>query len=194
MTKRGLSAEDIQIWQQITRRIERLNPNQPQPDIRPAKPRANKKPDTPKQKSISPFEIGEKAKPISQPPNISVTPADRSPNMDRKNFQRLMKGKFDIEATLDLHGMTADQAKAQLISFITRSHKVGMRMILVITGKGKRTHTDEFNRSRGGILRQSLPDWVSGSAITDKVLQVTHAQPKHGGTGAYYVYLRRHRG
>ena len=104
-----------------------------------------------------------------------------------------MRGKMEIEATLDLHGMTADQAKMQLIRFITQSHRNGCRMILVITGKGNKTHRDEFNRERGGVLRQNLPDWVAGSAITDKVLQVTHAQPKHGGSGAYYIYLRRQR-
>jgi len=194
MTKRGLTSEDIQIWQQITRRIERLSPEKPAPKIQPAKAAPIKKQVKTDVDPIKAFKIGEKAKPISQKPSISVLPADRSPNMDRKNFQRLMKGKFEIEATLDLHGMTADQAKMQLISFISRSHKSGYRMILVITGKGKRKHKDEFNRERGGILRQSLPDWVLGSSITDKVLQVTHAQPKHGGTGAYYVYLRRRRG
>ncbi|MBT6895418.1 MAG: Smr/MutS family protein, partial [Rhodobacterales bacterium] len=52
---------------------------------------------------------------------------------------------------------------------------------------------DEFQRPINGVLRQSLPDWLSGPSVSDKVLQVTQAQPKHGGTGAFYVYLRRKR-
>ena len=193
MTKRGLSEEDIAIWQQITRRIERLNPDRGDTVIKPAKTKPPKKVDQKPNPSIAPFRIGESAKPVKQAPSIVERPADRSPNMDRKNFQRLLKGKFEIDATLDLHGLTSDQAKVQMIQFISNAHRNGFRLVLVITGKGKRTHTDTFNRERGGILRQSLPDWVQSSAITDKVLQVTQAQPKHGGSGAFYVYLRRKR-
>ncbi|MEM7243238.1 MAG: Smr/MutS family protein [Pseudomonadota bacterium] len=193
MTKRGLSEEDIAIWQQITRRIERLNPDREATVIVPKKSPPLKKVDAKPAPAITPFRIGEAAKPVKQAPNIVGQPTDRSPNMDRKNFQRLLKGKFEIDATLDLHGMTADQAKVQMIQFISNAHRQGFRLVLVITGKGKRTHTDTFNRERGGVLRQSLPDWVRSSAITDKILQVTQAQPKHGGGGAFYVYLRRKR-
>jgi len=191
MSKRGLSEEDIAIWQQITRRIERLKPEAPAP-----KPVLKKSIVGTSKKSeptfVEPFQIGSKANPKATP-HISKRSEDRSPNMDRKNFQRLLKGKFEIDATLDLHGLTSDQAKAQMIQFISNSHRMGFRLVLVITGKGKRTHTDTFNRERGGVLRQSLPDWVRSSSITDKVLQVTQAQPKHGGSGAFYVYLRRKR-
>jgi DNA-nicking Smr family endonuclease len=113
--------------------------------------------------------------------------------MDKKNFNRLLKGKMEIEGTIDLHGLTADQAKIKLIAFIDRSYTLGKRLIIVITGKGKHKGYDEFQRPINGVLRQSLPDWLSGPSVSDKVLQVTQAQPKHGGTGAFYVYLRRKR-
>jgi len=98
---------------------------------------------------------------------------------------------MEIDGTLDLHGMTADQAKARLLAYITQSHAMGMRLILVITGKGKHKGYDEFHRPVGGVLRQSLPDWLRGPTLSNKILQVSQAQPKHGGAGAYYVYLRR---
>ena len=193
MSKR-LSDDDILIWQQITRRIERHKPQDLAPEpIANAKPTPTKNTKDEQPPKIQEFRICEKAKPKTSQPHVSTTPTDRSPNMDKRNFQRLMKGKLEIDATLDLHGMTADQAKLQMIQFISNAYRQGLRLVLVITGKGNRTHRDEFNRERGGVLRQSLPDWVAGSTMTDKVLQVTHAQPKHGGTGAYYVYLRRQR-
>ena len=116
-----------------------------------------------------------------------------SPNMDKKNFNKLLKGKMEIDGTIDLHGLTADQAKIKLIAFIDRSYTLGKRLIIVITGKGKHKGYDGFQRPINGVLRQSLPDWLSGPSVSDKVLQVTQAQPKHGGTGAFYVYLRRKR-
>ena len=114
--------------------------------------------------------------------------------MDKRNFQRLLKGKMDIDATLDLHGMTADQAKQHLTLFLRNAHKRHLRMILVITGKGRIHGVDEFNRPKGGVLRQSLPDWLRSPALGHLVLQVTPAQQRHGGSGAWYVYLRRIRG
>jgi len=142
---------------------------------------------------LRPFKVGERAveKAVQQPPAFHQKNQITSPNMDRKNFQRLLKGQLEIDGTLDLHGLTADQAKARLLAYITQSHAMGMRLILVITGKGKHKGFDEFHRPVGGVLRQSLPDWLRGPTLSNKILQVSQAQPKHGGAGAYYVYLRR---
>ena len=123
---------------------------------------------------------------------IRIT-AKVSPNMDKRNFQRLLKGRIEIDETLDLHGMTAEQARAQLVLALQRAHGRGARLVLVITGKGKRTHIDEFNRPRSGVLRAALPDWLRAGALAGIVLQVTQAHPRHGGKGAFYVYLRRRR-
>ena len=86
--------------------------------------------------------------------------------------------------------MLGDNQAEQVIS---QSHLLGKRLIIVITGKGKHKGFDEFQRPINGVLRKSMPDWVNNSAISQKVLQVTPAQPKHGGDGAFYVYLRRQR-
>lgn len=114
--------------------------------------------------------------------------------MDRKNFDRLRKGKMKPDARLDLHGMTADQAHAELTAFIHRSHSAGKRLALVITGKGNSSLFEEgIMPNRQGILRHSLPHWLSRSDLKPKILQITPAHAKHGGGGAYYVYLRRTR-
>ena len=192
--KRQLSDDDRQLWQRLTERVDPLHPERksPPPAIFPPKMASPKRePSTP----IKPFRIGDKAQtaPPDRKPAIDESAAKVSPNMDKRNFQRLLKGRLEIDATLDLHGMTAEQARQRLVLSLQRAHARGARLVLVITGKGKRTHIDEFNRPRSGVLRESLPDWLRSGALSGIVLQVTQAHPKHGGKGAFYVYLRRRR-
>ena len=62
----------------------------------------------------------------------------------------------------------------------------------LITGKG-RPPEDSWQPQRSGILRHSLPHWLAAPPLTGRVLQVAPAHQRHGGTGAFYVYLRRQR-
>jgi len=194
-TLKTLSQEDLELWKKITVQLKRNNPEVLiKNNISGFKIKKTAK-SLPKAPELKPFFIGEKVskKETLTFPDFNNDNKKSSPNMDKKNFNRLLKGKMEIEATIDLHGLTADQAKIKLIAFIDRSYTLGKRLIIVITGKGKHKGYDEFQRPINGVLRQSLPDWLSGPSVSDKVLQVTQAQPKHGGTGAFYVYLRRKR-
>ena len=128
--------------------------------------------------------------------NLATDPmkaSEKSSNqMDRKNFDRLRKGKMSPDAKLDLHGMTAAEAHSELRAFIYRAHSAGNRLALVVTGKGNTTHAEEgFMPTRQGVLRHSLPHWLDAPDMRPKILEVTPAHAKHGGGGAYYVYLRR---
>jgi DNA-nicking Smr family endonuclease len=113
--------------------------------------------------------------------------------MDRRNYDRLRRGKLKPEARIDLHGMTAAQAHSRLNVFIADSQARGFRLVLVITGKGRSSGTDDFHRT-GGVLRQSVPHWLHQPHISPMVLEIVQAHIRHGGEGAYYVYLRRQRG
>lgn len=194
-TLKTLSQEDLELWKKITVQLKRNNPEVLiKNNISGFKIKTTTK-SLPKAPELKPFFIGEKVskKETLTFPDFNNDNKKLSPNMDKKNFNRLLKGKMEIDGTIDLHGLTADQAKIKLIAFIDRSYILGKRLIIVITGKGKHKGYDEFQRPINGVLRQSLPDWLSGPSVSDKVLQVTQAQPKHGGTGAFYVYLRRKR-
>ena len=194
-TLKTLSREDLELWKKITVQLKRNNPEVLiKNNISGFKIKKIAK-SLPKAPELKPFFIGEKVskKKTLTFPDFNNDNKKSSPNMDKKNFNKLLKGKMEIEGTIDLHGLTADQAKIKLIAFIDRSYTLGKRLIIVITGKGKHKGYDEFQRPINGVLRQSLPDWLSGPSVSDKVLQVTQAQPKHGGTGAFYVYLRRKR-
>ena len=189
---KGLSSEDLEIWRQVVARVERSKPVMP---MKPAVQLTKQPSVLPSTPMLRPFKVGERVveKQFKQAPAFHNAPQLTSPNMDRKNFQRLVKGQMEIDGTLDLHGMTADQAKVRLLAYVSQSHAMGSRLVLVITGKGKHKGYDEFQRPVNGVLRQSLPDWLRGPTLANKILQVSQAQPRHGGAGAYYVYLRRTR-
>ena len=194
-TPKSVSQEDLEVWKKITIQLKRNKPEVLiKKNISGLKIKKSSK-SPPKAPELKPFIIGEKVlkKEKIILPNFHEDNKINSPNMDKKNFKKLVKGKMEIEGTIDLHGLTADQAKIKLITFINHSYSLGKRLIIVITGKGKHKGFDEFQRPINGVLRQNLPEWLSGPSVSNKVLQVTQAQPKHGGAGAFYVYLRRQR-
>lgn len=194
-TPKSVSQEDLEVWKKITIQLKRNKPEVLiKKNISGLKIKKSSK-SLPKAPELKPFIIGEKVlkKEKIILPNFHEGNKINSPNMDKKNFKKLVKGKMEIEGTIDLHGLTADQAKIKLITFINHSYSLGKRLIIVITGKGKHKGFDEFQRPINGVLRQNLPEWLSGPSVSNKVLQVTQAQPKHGGAGAFYVYLRRQR-
>lgn len=114
--------------------------------------------------------------------------------MDAKRFGQMRKGKVAPEARLDLHGMTLAEAHAELVPFVLSSWQAGLRLVLVITGKGKprdeRTHGGHA-AMRHGVLRHHVPHWLSMPPLRTVVLQMTEAHQRHGGEGAIYLYLRR---
>lgn len=115
------------------------------------------------------------------------------PRMDRGRFDRLRRGRLEPEARIDLHGMTAERAHAALSRFILGAHAAQLRLVLVITGKGREGDAFAHAPHRHGILRHSVPHWLSAPPLVARILEVVPAHNRHGGTGALYVYLRRHR-
>lgn len=124
-------------------------------------------------------------------PKPDTRRADRSGpvDIDRRTWQRLHRGELIVEARLDLHGMTQIAAYDRLAAFIDHAWRVGVRCVLVITGRG--------SASRGsgdvGILRTMTPRWLDEIPMRDKVLAYTQAKTHHGGAGALYVLIRRRR-
>ncbi|MCH2555060.1 MAG: Smr/MutS family protein, partial [SAR116 cluster bacterium] len=88
------------------------------------------------------------------------------------------------EARLDLHGLTAAQAERRLARFVDQAARIGVRCLLVITGKG----------SEGkGVLRRLVPLWLKTPPLSGQILAISQARQADGGGGALYVMLRRKR-
>ncbi len=113
--------------------------------------------------------------------------------MDNKSFGKLKRGKMRPEGKIDLHGMTLDRAHPLLTGFVMNAHAQGKRLILVVTGKGKQRDEGGPIPVRHGVLRHQVPQWLTMQPMKSVVLQIAQAHVSHGGGGAYYVYLRRHR-
>ncbi len=155
----------------------------------------------PLKKDVNPEKTGEPAgepedtATNTQPSKTSDTPKELPPaaGIDRRTEEKLRQGKFPIEGRLDLHGHTQAQAHNELIQFVERGFEQGQRCLLVITGKGRggERKGGGWSESETGVLRREVPRWLTELPLAGKVITFTHAQPKHGGEGALYVYLRR---
>lgn len=115
--------------------------------------------------------------------------------VDRQSTEALRKGELRIEDRIDLHGRTQIQAHAALSRFLTQCQAAGLRCVLVVTGKGEAGSdaAAPILGARRGILREMLPRWLNEPANRERILMMSPAQPKDGGTGAFYVLLRRSR-
>lgn len=118
-------------------------------------------------------------------------------DLDRKTLSKLQKGKMAIEGKIDLHNKNQDKAYHALKGFVTQSFATQKRCVLVVTGKGVNTKSDNdiYSSKRDGIgvLKSRLPEWVSIPPLSDMVLRIEPAHKSHGGGGAFYLYLKRHR-
>ena len=120
---------------------------------------------------------------------------------DRRTEQKFMRGKVEIESRLDLHGMNLEEARMRLLDFIVHRRMQGLRIVLVITGKGASPFTSHtlhgrdhfYAPEREGRLRRQLPEWLHEAQFRTHVSGFQQAHPKHGGGGAFYVKLRRTR-
>lgn len=191
MTRRRLRPDEIEVWQKVAQTTHRLHPEpMPELDIQPMPIMTSTQ-----EAFIAEFEIGMRAKTPARrhdlvpglPERIAKSPI----KMDQKAYGRLKRGKLLPEGKIDLHGMTMAQAHPKLTGFIMRAHGDGKRLVLVITGKGRQSNDDGPIPVRRGVLRHQVPQWLSLAPLAPLVLQVSEAHIKHGGGGAYYVYLRR---
>ncbi|SDY39538.1 DNA-nicking endonuclease, Smr domain [Jannaschia faecimaris] len=188
--RRGLSFEDREIWSRYKQSADPLHPDQPEPE-----PDSNPMPTPKRPRYVAPFEMGSRARPRTSGhallPSISDQVNKAPLRMDSKTHQRMRAGKLRPEAKLDLHGMTLDVAHPALTRFILSAQAEGKRLVIVVTGKGKAKPDHGPIPTRLGVLKHQVPQWLRLAPLSGVVLQVTEAHRSHGGSGAYYVYLRR---
>jgi DNA-nicking Smr family endonuclease len=183
--KRRLTPEELELWQYVTRNDAPLHPHAvPEREAYPELPSAP----IPAQASFPAVRAYRKGMHTE-----AAAPAKTQPvsTMDRATAERLRKGEYAIDARLDLHGLTQDTAHARLASFILGQHQKKARCLLVITGKGAAKYPPGDVR---GILQSMVPRWLAEAPFAPLVLGIIPAAAKHGGSGAYYVMLRRQRG
>jgi DNA-nicking Smr family endonuclease len=193
-TPRGLDPEELELWQRIARTTTPMerDASKLDPQFVPSTER-KLTPET--RPAIAPFVIGAKSDTALPTNDLKYRPLTahdaQQIRMDRKSFQKMKRGKSVPEARLDLHGMNVAAAHSALAGFILSAQTKGKRLVLVITGKGRVTDDTGPIPVRPGILRQQVPQWLGLAPLSSAVLQVSEAHQRHGGSGAFYVYLRR---
>jgi DNA-nicking Smr family endonuclease len=177
--KRSLSEEERALWDSVARQTKPLRKNP-----RAAKAQAESAvPDAPAA-----------AKPAASPKPLPSAKILRAPKPEapplapigRRERSQLSRGRKEIDARLDLHGMTQTRAHRALSSFLQRAHSDGLTFVLVITGKGKMGAESER-----GVLRRQVPQWLSLPEFRALVVGFEEAHIGHGGEGALYVRIRR---
>ena len=107
--------------------------------------------------------------------------------LDPRLVRRLRRGDFAWQAHLDLHGMTAEAARAAVDRFLTEAVRAGLRCVLIVHGRGLNS------KDQMPVLKERLKVWLARGRPARVVLAFTTARPCDGGAGALYVLLRRDR-
>ena len=165
-----MSEEERALWDSVARQIKPLR----------QKPRAAKA-----AADLPPAEMPAATKSIPPAKSLPRAATPRAPKpeapplapLGRRERSQLSRGRKEIDARLDLHGMTQ-----------TRAHSDGLTFVLIITGKGKMGAESER-----GVLRRQVPQWLSLPEFRSLVVGFEEAHIGHGGEGALYVRIRRSR-
>ncbi len=180
--RRLLSAEERALWDAVAKSTRPLKQ-------RPRRPKAA----TVAEAAIAPREQPSPA-PAATKPGAARPAASRAApappplvTLGRRERSQLSRGKKEIEARLDLHGMTQARAHRALLGFLSRASEQGLTFVLVITGKGRSSGPD----SERGILRRQVPEWLGQLDFRAFVVGFEEAHVGHGGNGALYVRVRR---
>jgi DNA-nicking Smr family endonuclease len=183
--KRSLSEEERALWESVAKQTKPLRKKP-----RAAKPQvASTDAETPA--AVRPA-VSTKPHPLPKIPR-AVKP-DLPPAapplvpLGRRERSQLSRGRKEIDARLDLHGMTQTRAHRALSGFLQRAHSDGLSFVLIITGKGRMGAESER-----GVLRRQVPQWLSLPEFRSLVVGFEEAHIGHGGEGALYVRIRRSR-
>lgn len=183
---RGLSADEATLWRKVAATVTPLHPQPRAEPPRPAAPPPEAPAPRPPRGRVPP------PKPAPPPPPAPLRPLTRD-GLDAGWDRKLARGAVVPDVTIDLHGMNLDAAHARLIGGIAQSRAMGARVILLIAGK-PRPHGDHDLRSeRRGAIRAQLLDWLAHSSHAGSIAAVRGAAPRHGGSGAVYIVLRKAR-
>lgn len=178
--KRPLSDEERRLWETIAQSVDPLE-HRPPPLKTPPEPVPTPAP--PPGKPAPPHRTARPAKPTAPAPAA----------IDRRTRTRLSRGNLEVDASLDLHGLTQSAAHVRLRHFLEEGHARGARLVLIITGKGGTAAETEYGREERGVLRRAVPLWLSSAELRHLVAGFDEAGRRHGGSGALYVRIRRRR-
>ena len=188
MARKQVDENDAALWQKVAETVTPLPRRSCVKSASPEKPQTKLHQKASKKRQQK---TGPARRQIDQVAAVATSAARLQPadlntigygGISRSNARMIRTGQARPTARIDLHGSTRDEAKSKLERFVIAAAGEGHRVILVITGKGVQGQ---------GVIRRNLPYWLSSPPLAELVIAYCEAQPKDGGSGAYYVNLRQ---
>ena len=188
MARFGFKDEDLRLWALVTATVKPRQRQGPVTAKAPAMetikiadmpPMTAEKPVPP---PLTPFRLGQAVRPQSGYRLVHGGDGAAPDPIEPRRKRRISRERDPIEARLDLHGMNSIAAEARLKAFVQQAYANDYRAVLVITGKGV---------ADTGVLKRHAPEWLSDPALHHVVAGISQAHPRHGGSGALYVALKR---
>jgi DNA-nicking Smr family endonuclease len=105
--------------------------------------------------------------------------------LDPAILRKLRHGEYAVQGHVDLHGLTREEARAEVARSLREARAVGKRCVLLVHGRGL------HSRDQVPVLKEALRTWLVAARFGRHVLAFATARPEDGGTGALYVLLRR---
>lgn len=176
MSKKTLSQEDSDLFKQAIGKVKTINSDTVllTPDKKP-KP-------VPKQQDL---QLENSFEESHETPGEKLNHEDSirfiAPGLQKNVLKKLRKGYFGLDSTIDLHGLTSQEAKKQLSRFLHFSVEDGHRCVHIIHGKGYRSPDNH------PVLKNDINVWLRQHA---DVQAFCSTPAKHGGTGAVFVLLK----
>ncbi len=185
---KGKQGDDRALWDEVTKSVKPITTDKHNfaDLLKNDSKKSEVKPLTQKSAKIRAYGLGPAPKIPSKSNSPSNLELGKVVDVDKSTADRMKKGRMAVDAKLDLHGMTQNQAHGALSDFVSRAYDRGHRCVLVVTGKG-------IWREGGGVLREQVPRWLNQPPIRAKILSISYATQRDGGSGAIYVLIKRRR-
>ena len=115
---------------------------------------------------------------------------DKLPNKDINSTDK----RVPKVITIDLHGYTLDEANKKINDLINKSYEERVSKLIIVTGKGLHSQNDKdpYVSKKLGILKYSVPEFIKNNVeLMKKILEIKNANIENGGSGAFYIYLKK---
>lgn len=176
--QRGLTEDEKALWGHVAKKVTPLKTEK-------------KRITRTSSKALAPAQSSRQKKTSFALPPEEISQNKTSLPFSTRRIRRVRQ--VEIQARLDLHGFTREQARKRLSQFLARCQGYGYLWVLVITGKGRRNlnNEDPYDTPARAILRDLVPQWLEEPVFRSIVSAYTAAKPQDGGGGALYIRLKR---
>ncbi len=181
--KRKFREDDLAVWRRVKSTVTPMNKDEMENLL---ERKMNEKSEQGSSRSVQ--------KPAALPPP-SVQLPKPAPLQDVSGLQKstrraIKRGGLEPTMRLDLHGMRLEPAKKKLLQFLNGAAHGGHKVVLIITGKGGHRRLSDFGHETSGVIRRAFPEWMHEAEFARIVSHFTPSHVKHGGEGAWYVFIR----